>query len=116
MSTMAVEEQKKIRSTKVDAGNFKQELLNRLRSSMAVKGLMLLIKDKVALIPEYQNVRLYALCTTVEISKSLRLVVRIIAAALQESSTPLFSCTGSVDHRANLYVTVKRKVLTPARN
>jgi len=28
---------KKIRSAKVDAGNFKQELLNRLRSSTAVK-------------------------------------------------------------------------------
>ena len=76
---------------------------------------MLLITN-VAPIPEYQKVRLYAFCTTVEMSEGSRLVVRIIAAALQERSTPLFSCTDLVDHRANLYFTVKRKVLTPARN
>jgi hypothetical protein len=77
---------------------------------------MLLITDKVAPIPEYQKVRLYAFCTTVEMSEGSRLVVRIIAAALQERSTPLFSCTGLVDHRANFYVTVKRKVFTPVGN
>jgi hypothetical protein len=51
---------------------------------------MPLITDKVAPIPEYQKVRLYEFCTAVEISESLRLVVRIIAVALQERSIPLF--------------------------
>ena len=62
---------------------------------------MLLITDKVAPIPEYQKVRLYAFCTTVEMSDGLRLVVRIIAATSQERSTPLFSYTGLVHQRAN---------------
>ena len=34
----------KIRSTKVDAGDFKRELLNRLRSTMAVNVLILISK------------------------------------------------------------------------
>jgi hypothetical protein len=36
---------------------------------------MLLITDKVEPIPEYQKVRLYAFCTTVEMGEGLRLVV-----------------------------------------
>ena len=35
----------KIRSTKVDAGDFKHELLNRLRSTMAVNVLILFVND-----------------------------------------------------------------------
>ena len=35
----------KVRSTKVDAGDFKHELLNRLRSTMAVNVLTVGVRD-----------------------------------------------------------------------
>ena len=38
---------RKVRSTKVDGGDFKHELLNRLRSTMAVNVLKVFIRENI---------------------------------------------------------------------